>query len=332
MKKLFNQLLLITIAATANLAAAQAIPAPSKTQGPQWYQIELLIFAHGESAHGSEQWPTELRLKYPNRIIALQQSSDDQITLNDWTDDQQPLAPLANETPELTTAEPQALTASKPPPVKINLQQQPFTQLDEEQHSFSQLKRKLFRQVGFRQLFHASWRQPINPRDSADSILIRGGDMFDQRYELEGSVSIGLERYLHISTDLWLSTFVSNAGRSDNLWPVLPKLPITSNANNSRSQHELTNKDIFAAIGSGDNNSANIPFDNPFSQLSANQYVVDRTVALRQQRRMRSNELHYIDHPLMGLLIKITAYDFPEVDSEQVPLDEQTAADTESTP
>ena len=49
--------------------------------------------------------------------------------------------------------------------------------------------------------------------------------------------------------------------------------------------------------------------ENQLDQLQENQYSVERTVVLRQHRRMRSNELHYIDHPLFGLLVRITPYE-----------------------
>ncbi len=38
---------------------------------------------------------------------------------------------------------------------------------------------------------------------------------------------------------------------------------------------------------------------------------------MRQSRRMRSKELHYLDHPLFGLLVQIIPYDPEEIFSEQ---------------
>ncbi|PKM22251.1 MAG: hypothetical protein CVV10_05210, partial [Gammaproteobacteria bacterium HGW-Gammaproteobacteria-14] len=35
-------------------------------------------------------------------------------------------------------------------------------------------------------------------------------------------------------------------------------------------------------------------------------------VKIDQQRRMRSDELHYLDHPLFGLLVRITPWQHPE--------------------
>jgi Peptidoglycan-binding protein, CsiV len=57
--------------------------------------------------------------------------------------------------------------------------------------------------------------------------------------------------------------------------------------------------------------------DNPFSVLD-NQSERDKiekqgVIHLKQKRRrMRSNELHYLDHPVLGILINITQYEKPE--------------------
>ena len=32
----------------------------------------------------------------------------------------------------------------------------------------------------------------------------------------------------------------------------------------------------------------------------------------QKRRRIRSNELHYIDHPVLGILLRITPYEKPE--------------------
>jgi hypothetical protein len=189
--------------------------------------------------------------------------------------------------------------------------EQPFTLLNSNQHSFNSIKKRLVNTRGFRQLFHRAWRQPIGKRNNSESILIRGGNQFDNHYELEGSIKLGLERYLHITTDLWLSTFVNKAEQGDRQWPILPRVPIHSSAT------QISNIDPNTSVDYSADNLLSITKDeaenmssseNPFLDLGSNNYAVNQTIALRQSRRMRSNELHYIDHPLMGVLVKITRY------------------------
>ena len=57
--------------------------------------------------------------------------------------------------------------------------------------------------------------------------------------------------------------------------------------------------------------------DNPFSELDneevRSEIQKQGVIHLKQKRRrIRSNELHYIDHPVLGILINITRYEKPE--------------------
>ncbi|WP_339337837.1 CsiV family protein [uncultured Oceanicoccus sp.] len=304
----------------------------------------------------AELWPKELGLKYPDRIVELKKASQNEVLLNNWPDnaeiiESEPSASTAEILPEEiaepiflaepslaapslpeaslpeasllersllepSLSEPPLPELSLPEPLLVTLKEQPFTLLPQEEQSFSTIKQQLFRQKDLRQLFHGAWRQPIGKRNDSESLLIRGGDQFDNHFELEGSISFGLERYLHITTNLWLSTFVSNAGRMENPWPVLPKAPIVSSANDPETAINGPAQDVFNQTSSNTGSNmimaSNHVMKNPFLDLTHSQYAVDQTSTMRQSRRMRSNELHYIDHPLMGLLVRITPYEFPE--------------------
>ena len=53
-------------------------------------------------------------------------------------------------------------------------------------------------------------------------------------------------------------------------------------------------------------------FERSFEDGLRQQPLVDNRYRMQARRRMRSGELHYIDHPLMGVLIKITPYELPK--------------------
>lgn len=58
-------------------------------------------------------------------------------------------------------------------------------------------------------------------------------------------------------------------------------------------------------------------------QVEAPVYPYRHAVLLDQTRRMRSNEIHYIDHPLLGVVIKftpITAEELGAIAAEQAPI------------
>ena len=57
--------------------------------------------------------------------------------------------------------------------------------------------------------------------------------------------------------------------------------------------------------------------DNPFSVLDneevRSEIQKQSVIHLKQKRRrIRSSKLHYIDHPVLGILIYITRYEKPE--------------------
>ncbi|MCK4708648.1 MAG: hypothetical protein KAU21_08530 [Gammaproteobacteria bacterium] len=48
---------------------------------------------------------------------------------------------------------------------------------------------------------------------------------------------------------------------------------------------------------------------------------------LQDHRRMRSKELHYIDHPLFGIIVKAMPYELPELPVEELPVEETLLPD-----
>jgi len=55
-----------------------------------------------------------------------------------------------------------------------------------------------------------------------------------------------------------------------------------------------------------------LSYEQSFGDMRTPQSQAYRLYRMQDTRRMRSGELHYIDHPLMGVLIKITPYELPE--------------------
>ncbi len=272
--------------ATCLLAVAVSAPAGAQDTAeepeddPTWYQIEVLIYANDDPDAGdTESWAGEVELHYPQPIVRLSDTG--------YADP----APMATDTDN-----PGEMSAAATP----GPAEQPFVKLPEDQRQLNAVAGQIARQRHFRPLFHQAWRQPAAGRSEANNIIVRGGKRYDQRYELEGSVKLSVERYLHFSTDLWLSSFVSAAGLEQMPWPKLPPLPIPSTASAPDSDGDTDWPGLMT------------PAFQPGAtllNLGDRQFIVDRTVVLDQSRRMRSGELHYIDHPLMGVVVQVTPYD-----------------------
>lgn len=140
-------------------------------------------------------------------------------------------------------------------------------------------KRRIQGYQGFRILFHNAWRQPVMSKRYAKPVRIRGGDMLDNgQYELDGFITIDRGRYLHFRPDLYLNRQLNNLEQNKLMAFESPQASDTTSITNS----------IDEIIHSQS------------TELTLPDFL---TVQLNQGRRMRSKEVHYIDHPLMGVLV-----------------------------
>jgi len=117
-----------------------------------------------------------------------------------------------------------------------------------------------------RVLAHIGWQQSMEDTAHATSVLVSGGKQVDNHHELEGSVTLSIEHFLRADINLWFNRFAAN-GTVDAV--VLPNVP--------------------GMVAEGGNPA----------------YVATQTVLLQEQRRLRSGELHYFDHPKFGLLMLV---------------------------
>ncbi len=146
------------------------------------------------------------------------------------------------------------------------------------------VNRALMQRQGYRTLFHRAWQQPLRPRDQARAIRISGGQRFaNDRRELDGEIHLNIARYLHLQTNLFFTLRTPPGWQS----PYLPS-PAPLAANDAAADERLNPV------------SASTPESGDAGLL---------TVQMQQSRRMRGSQLHYLDHPLFGLMIKLTPMD-----------------------
>ena len=108
---------------------------------------------------------------------------------------------------------------------------------------------------------------------------------FNKRiYELDGTVKIVLSRFLHFYSDLLLLE------------------PVSIKAANSHSENSALisddNEDVLLETEKPKFNVNLVEDDGAFTTLHG--------FNIKEHRRMRSGELHYIDHPFLGMIIKVT--------------------------
>lgn len=165
----------------------------------------------------------------------------------------------------------------------------------------------LERSGNYRVLFHKTWRQVLQQKHKSPAILISGGKTFGDHHRLEGSVTLSVSRYLHLSTDLWLNDFGSGTDRNNMNGPetrgvMLPRRP-------SAKVATAAAPDNPAAPGNADSGfrASSLdptPAETGTAATPAPVYA-RRVTLLREERRMRSGELHYLDNPAFGVLIEV---------------------------
>ncbi|MFK7915457.1 MAG: CsiV family protein [Pseudomonadales bacterium] len=154
---------------------------------------------------------------------------------------------------------------------------------------------RLNRSRGYRLLHSGAWHQHVPARKQALPLLIQAGQRTEDNYQLEGTLSVGLGRYLHVGADFWyyepeLGAYTEVvADDSDNA--SSPDAALTS------INSETAAEDLAATASAGDT----APKLNYRTVLPPGDYRMH----LSQKRRMRSAELHYLDHPKLGVLVRI---------------------------
>jgi hypothetical protein len=229
------------------------LPVRADASEAPWYQFEVIIFERLDQRAGStELWPVDPGT--PSRLDAL---------------------------PVRLT--PGRGKADSPNPV-------PYTALPRSAWQIGELTQRLRRSRNYRPHVHLAWRQQVVDPDHAQLLYIEMMDKRDARHridgqpKLEGTLKVGVKRYLHFETDLLIRRLKRSGSES--------------------SQSEV------------------------------------QSYRLQTTRRMRSGKLHYLDHPVFGVLVKASRYEPPPppkpeppapVVSEQ-PLPRSSTAQPASTP
>jgi len=198
-----------------------------------------------------------------------------------------------------------------PPPFEYPVQR-PFYLLDSSELEFAAQGQRLARGARTRLLFHGAWRQPARSRAESLPIVIQSAPTRGDYPALQGSILLYASRFLHIETNLWLNTdgeYLSAQWEMPKP-PVAPE-PFVASDNYFRLEIPegwLNRGSEYPALRAAANEPAAWWLAEP--ARVAPHYDYRHAILVDQKRRMRSGELHYIDHPVVGLLIKVSRFEF----------------------
>ncbi|WP_439134175.1 CsiV family protein [Pseudomaricurvus sp.] len=300
-----------------SLAGQTAMAQDSQATTQRWYQVEVILFTQDETLD-DETWRNDVALTYPSR----------------WMELKNPEA--ASEVATDEYGEP--VEAPKRP----DINRDPFYILPDNLRELNRQADALKYSKSQRLLFHEAWRQPVKSPNIAPAIIIAAGESYGDHRELEGSFSLSVSRYLHVNTNLWLTDFTRNTDQAsgkdehqNGYWPELPTRPsqrrnrpsqtstsyesAQSSSTNLTEDYDLSSGGSAWDSGSTAWNSGTGGTAWDRNQQTSNEYNFSASKAFRptnisvfrQNRRMRSGEVHYIDHPKLGMVILVTPYDVP---------------------
>jgi len=151
----------------------------------------------------------------------------------------------------------------------------PFLPAEADGYQLGGIVRALERSSAYEPLVHLAWRQAGLDRRQALPILVRVGPP-DEPPILEGTLQVHLSRYLHLTADLLYARDLPS-GVTDEAVPAEAVTPADGGSSAPRPDSALFRLD--------------------------------------QSRRMRSGEIHYVDHPVFGVIAEIRPHEFAEAET-----------------
>lgn len=159
---------------------------------------------------------------------------------------------------------------------------------------------KLSNSKSQRVIFHAAWRQPGLDKHAALPVY------FKREISVKPSK---IKRTNDLVTEAEQTSPLEN---DDDKYEPRPKileglLRVTL-ARYLHLETELTYREKLPEVVNSDNPFSVLDFENERSKVEKQGVIHIK----QKRRRIRSNELHYLDHPALGILVRITQYEKPE--------------------
>lgn len=201
-----------------------------------------------------------------------------------------------------------------------------FQLLDQEEFQLTNEYKSIKSSRQRRPLLHVAWRQPTTSKKDSIPIRIHGGKRYTiQQKPNDTSVFSGHEETENFMGDLLTQETYEPSEENAGISPdTLEQIEGTITLSLARYLHiwadfiyRLPSEKI---ISSSLNDDSLNSFEQPITNFR-----------LQQHRRMRSKEIHYLDHPLLGIIVMTTPYELPDFPVEN-PASEEPGKGMEETP
>lgn len=306
MKSFRYPIALLTLALLAVATNSVAQSPDKEPEKDRWYNVELIIFNRpSASAATAEAWEPLPELKYPLKYRFLQYPVPQEAIQDPLSVSEQ----IATTVEEIEPSTDQALDPNQFSLVQAELLPTPFIPLAADKWEFAQRAQRMQQSGRYEILFHESWNQPVVSDERALPIILDQSGFLEEWPKLQGSITLYLARYLHLETNFWVNTKGSYIPGDWQMPPApLGPSPVADTEPDEALDDEPPIESGAESITSAElvESEQSFSFEPLIPLETGPTYPWRHAVLLQQKRKMRSKEVHYIDHPMMGVIILIT--------------------------
>ena len=330
-------------------AVAAALPSVPRAQDKEkeeltWYAVEIIVFERtSEIGRNAEAWPAEPGL--PKLADALE------LSIEGLAPEELEAAPPddardANQTDTQDDAQAETIVETEAGAARPRILPRAFQLIPPEELRLTDPWKSLEKSSAYRPLLHIGWIQPGFPAEEARLVHVRNDNA------ALGAISMNADSSTEATdgsaAEETVPTFDGGAGDAPTLSsridlardPSRVALDGTLRVHRARYLHVQADLLYYRPLD-GDGNTPVSTQDDPttipapdspdtafIEQLLAEEDVAPRLFRLTESRRMRSRELHYLDHPLFGVLVEAWPVELPELPVEApLPLEGDAPAD-----
>lgn len=277
----------------------------------RWYEVEVVLFEHPDNEKVNEDFSFDLSPIKTNKSVdmlsqhlqlmgqnkCLSDKSQNNIinkALNTYN------SPVCNDSIDYIS-----LMDKTPLTLEAPLQEgmeTPYIITPEELEFQSTINR--LNREGMTPILHTGWRQPGLKERKAPSYRLFGGKNFSKQYDYFGNLKASNSTYLDMSENADdLNSFLNHVINNDN---SVDRLINNSTLNNNQYPSEAWQLDgLLKVFLRGKYLNIKAEF-NLRAEDRTNEKL--KNFHFNQFRRVISNEIHYFDHPKLGILIQIRRY------------------------
>jgi hypothetical protein len=209
-----------------------------------------------------------------------------------------------------------------------------FQMLDEAEWQLTDVEKKLRRSSRYEPLLHVAWRQPTYDENRSQAVLLYEGmteplpeAALQALAESEDPGTAAMAPASPVSEHQLTEPRLATE-EDANTGAINPRVAGTVRVSVARYLH--VDADLVYRAPVAQHNPVPVPdltlwYDRPYATLYDPQgpaYVQEQWQALRgfrlrESRRMRSREVHYLDHPFFGVIVLITPVELPKPEEEE---------------